>query len=75
MNELELIAENIKNKNLDKALELCELNTNSNLRRCNSNISFSIINRHKISNIHFPATEKSKKRILFYIKKIINKTF
>ena len=30
MNELELIAENIKNKNLDKALELCELNTNSN---------------------------------------------
>ena len=30
MNKLELIAENIKNKNLDKALELCELNTNSN---------------------------------------------
>ena len=30
MNELELIAENIKNKNLDKALELCELNINSN---------------------------------------------
>ena len=30
MNELELIAENIKNKNLDKALELCKLNENSN---------------------------------------------
>ncbi len=30
MNKLELIAENIKNKNLDKALELCELNANSN---------------------------------------------
>ncbi len=30
MNQLELIAENIKNKNLDKALELCELNSNSN---------------------------------------------
>ena len=29
MNELELIAENIKNKNLDKALELCKLNENS----------------------------------------------
>ena len=25
MNDLELIAENIKNKNLDKALELCKL--------------------------------------------------
>ena len=30
MNELELIAENIKNKNLDKALELCKSNENSN---------------------------------------------
>ncbi len=30
MNQLELIAENIKNKNLDKALELCKLNENSN---------------------------------------------
>jgi len=30
MNALELIAENIKNKNLDKALELCKLNENSN---------------------------------------------
>ena len=30
MNELQLIAENIKNKNLDKALELCKLNENSN---------------------------------------------
>ena len=30
MNELELIAENIKNKNLDKALELCRSNENSN---------------------------------------------
>ena len=29
MNELELIAENIKNKKLDKALELCKLNENS----------------------------------------------
>ena len=39
MNELELIAENIKNKNLDKALELCELNTNSN----NKTIIFNFI--------------------------------
>ena len=30
MNDLELIAENIKNKNLDKALELCKSNENSN---------------------------------------------
>ncbi len=30
MNQLELIAESIKNKNLDKALELCKLNENSN---------------------------------------------
>ncbi len=30
MNELELIAENIKNKKLDKALELCKLYENSN---------------------------------------------
>ena len=30
MNQLELIAENIKNKKLDKALELCKLNENSN---------------------------------------------
>ena len=30
MNELELIAKNIKNKNLDKALELCKSNKNSN---------------------------------------------
>ncbi|WP_075521870.1 glycosyltransferase family 9 protein [Candidatus Pelagibacter communis] len=30
MNDLELIAENIKKKNLDKALELCKLNENSN---------------------------------------------
>ncbi|MDC3025687.1 hypothetical protein OA248_00060 [Candidatus Pelagibacter sp.] len=30
MNKLELIAENIKNKNLDKALELCKLNENPN---------------------------------------------
>ncbi len=30
MNELELIAENIKNKKLDKALELCKLCENSN---------------------------------------------
>ncbi len=39
MNELELIAENIKNKNLDKALKLCELNTNSN----NKTIIFNFI--------------------------------
>ena len=39
MNELELIAENIKNKNLDKALELCELNANSN----NKTIIFNFI--------------------------------
>ena len=30
MNNLDLIAENIKNKNLDKALELCKSNENSN---------------------------------------------
>ena len=30
MNEFELIAKNIKNKNLDKALELCKSNKNSN---------------------------------------------
>ena len=29
MTELDLIADNIKNKNLDKALELCKLNINS----------------------------------------------
>ena len=42
MNQLELIAENIKNKKLDKALELCKLNKNSD----NKEIIYNFIGRY-----------------------------
>ena len=37
MNELKLIAKNIQNKNLDKAIDLCKLYENENNKQINYN--------------------------------------